>query len=75
MSVSRFTTTTLSMFCVLPNSMKMTTYGLLCWKAFGALEFRESSETLKSHGFLIGFCRIVFPSLTSVSPLLKLISM
>lgn len=35
----------------------------------------QSSETLKSHGFLIGICTIIFPSLTSVSPLLKLISM
>lgn len=53
----------------------MTTPRLFALKASGVLEFRESSETLKSYDFLIGVCRIIFLSLTSVSSLLKRISM
>lgn len=44
--ISRFTTTSLSIFYVLSNKMKMTTPRLFASKASGVLEFRESSETL-----------------------------
>lgn len=59
------------LFCVLPNRMKMTTSRLCGWKSLRVLEFGVS---LKSHGFLIGVCRILFLSLSSVCPLPQLIS-
>lgn len=69
--VSRFITTSLSIFYVISNKMKMTALRLFASKASEVLEFRESSETLKSYDFLFG----IFLSLMSVSPLLKQIPM